>query len=299
MARTKNTTALIDLLLKCMAEPDPMLSMLERLRTQLMEAEVSGLAEAEKNAHSPSRSDYRCGYRPRQLDARMGTMYLMIPKLCGRGYIPFLITERKRSEAALIQVIHEAFVQGVSIRKMEKLVRSMGIENLSRGQISEMTKGRNEQVLKFRSLPLADMIYPVALYEKVRVDGRVVSMAVLVLYEVNDERRCEVLTVEPMLEESEESYSQVFQSLRQRGLKGPSLVVSDANRGLASTGSEELSPRLLTAVQSPFYEEHSSSRGAKGKGRFCGTAQEHMAGALGQAGPPTGGTVGETIPQSL
>lgn len=77
MARTKNTIAHIDLLLKCMAEPDPMLSMLERLRTQLMEAEVSGLAEAEKNAHSPSRSDYRCGYRPRQMDARMGTMYLI------------------------------------------------------------------------------------------------------------------------------------------------------------------------------------------------------------------------------
>lgn len=132
-------------------------------------------------------------------------------------------------------MIHKAFVQGVSTCKIEKLVRSMGIENLSCGQISEMTKGRNKQVLKFRSLPLADMIYPVALYEKARVDRCVVSMAVLVLYEVNDEGRCEVLTVEPMLEESEESYFQVFQSLRQRGLKDPSLVASDANRGLAST----------------------------------------------------------------
>lgn len=242
MARRKNTIDLTDLLLKCMAEPDPMLSMLEWLCTQLMEAEVSGLVGAEKNARSPSRSDYRCGYRPRRLDTRMGTVYLMIPKLRGRGYIPFFITERKRSEAALIQVIQEAFVQGVSTRKMEKLARSMGIENLSRSQVSEMTKGLNEQVLKFRSRPLSDMIYPViwvdALYEKVRLDGRVVSMAVLVVCGVNEEGRREVLAVEPMLEESEESYSQVFQSLKQRGLKSPSLVISDANKGLIAAVRE-------------------------------------------------------------
>ena len=146
MAQGKNITGLTDLLLKCMAEPDPMLSMLEWLCAQLMEAEVSGIVGAEKNVHSSSRSDYRCGYRPRRLDTRMGTMYLMVPKLRSRGYIPFFVTERKRSEAALIQVIQEAFVQGVSTRKMEKLAHSMGIENLSRSQVSEMTKGLNEQV---------------------------------------------------------------------------------------------------------------------------------------------------------
>ena len=103
----------------------------------------------------------------------------MVPKLRSRGYIPFFVTERKRSEAALIQVIQEAFVQGVSTRKMEKLAHSLGIENLSRSQVSEMTKGLNEQVQDFRSRSLTGH-YPViwtdALYEKVRVDGRVVSM---------------------------------------------------------------------------------------------------------------------------
>jgi transposase-like protein len=126
-----------------------MLSMLEWLCAQLMEAEGSGLVGAEKNARNPFRSDYRCGYRPRRLDTRMGTMYLMIPKLRSRGYVPFFVTERKRSEAALIQVIQEAFVQGVSTRKMEKPARSLGIENLSRSQVSEMTKGLNEQVQEF------------------------------------------------------------------------------------------------------------------------------------------------------
>lgn len=235
MAQGKNITGLTDLLLKCMSEPDPMLSMLEWLCTQLMEAEVSGIVGAEKNAHSPTRNDYRCGYRPRRLDTRMGTMYLMVPKLRGRGYIPFFVTERKRSEAALIQVIQEAFVQGVSTRKMEKLARSLGIENISRSQVSEMTKGLNEQVQDFRSRPLAGR-YPViwvdALYEKVRVDGRIVSMAVQVACGVNMQGKREVLAVEPMLDESKESYAQLFQSLKQRGMKTPSLVVSDANKGL-------------------------------------------------------------------
>ena len=190
MAQGKNSTNLTELLLQCMAEPDPMLSMLEWLCAQLMEAEVSGIVGAEKNAHRSSRKDYRCGYRPRRLDTRMGTMYLMVPKLRGRGYIPFFVTERKRSEAALIQVIQEAFVQGVSTRKMEKLARSLGIENLSRSQVSEMTKGLNEQVREFRRRPLTER-YPViwtdALYEKIRVDGRVVSMAVLVVCGVGEQ----------------------------------------------------------------------------------------------------------------
>jgi transposase-like protein len=189
MAQRKNSTDLTELLLKCMAEPDPMLSMLEWLCAQLMEAEVSNFVGAGKNVHCPNRSDYRCGYRPRRLDTRMGTMYLMISKLRNRGYIPFFVTERKSSETALIQVVQEAFVQGVSTRKMEKLAQNLGIENFSRSQVSEMTKGLNEQVREFRTRSLADSRYPVlwtdALYEKVRVDGRVVNMAILIVCGVN------------------------------------------------------------------------------------------------------------------
>ena len=101
----------------------------------------------------------------------MGTMYLMVPKVRQGGYIPFFATERKRSEAMLVQVVQEAFVQGVSTRKMEKLAHSLGIESLSRSQVSEMTKGLNEQVEEFRNRSLADTVHPVlgvdALYEKV------------------------------------------------------------------------------------------------------------------------------------
>lgn len=179
MAHKKNNTNLTELLLQCVTQPDPMLSMLEWLCTQLMEAEVDQQLGAEKS----QRTDGRSGYRPRRLDTRMGTMYLMVPKVRQGGYIPFFVTERKRSEAALIQVVQEAFVQGVSTRKMEKLAQSLGIENLSRNQVSEMTKGLNEQVNEFRNRTLSNTVSPIlwvdALYEKVRVDGRIVSMAVV------------------------------------------------------------------------------------------------------------------------
>ena len=136
MARKKNTTNLTELLLQCVTQPDPML---EWLCTQLMETEVDQQLGAEKGQRTDGRSGYRSGYRPRRLDTRMGTMYLMVPKVRQGGYIPFFVTERKRSEAALIQVVQEAFVQGVSTRKMEKLAQSLGIENLSSSQVSEMT----------------------------------------------------------------------------------------------------------------------------------------------------------------
>lgn len=238
MARKNHTTNLTELLLQCMTQPDPMLSMLEWLCSELMEAEVSQQLGAEKSERAGSRNGYRCGYRPRRLDTRMGTMYLMVPKVRQGGYIPFFVTERKRSEAALIQVVQEAFVQGVSTRKMEKLARSLGIENLSRSQVSEMTKGLNEQVEAFRNRSLSQHIYPVlwvdALYEKVRMDGRIVSMAVLVVCGVDEHGQRDVLAVEPMLEESEDTYLLLFRGLQERGLRTPRLIISDAHSGLVA-----------------------------------------------------------------
>ena len=123
-----------------------MLSMLDWLCAKLMEAEITAKAGVNKNEHSGERSGYRSGYRPRKLDTRMGTMHLMVPKLRNGRYIPFFVTERKHSENALVQVIQEAFVQGVSTRRMEKLAKSLGIESISKSQVSEMTKGLNDQV---------------------------------------------------------------------------------------------------------------------------------------------------------
>ena len=232
MAHKKNSTNLTELLLQCMTRPDPMLSMLEWLCTRLMEAEVDQQLGAEKSQRTDGRSGYRSGYRPRRLDTRMGTMYLMVPKVRQGGYIPFFVTERKRSEAVLIQVVQEAFVQGVSTRKMEKLAQSLGIENLSRSQVSEMTKVLNEQVNEFRNRPLSNTVYPVlwvdALYEKVRVDGRIV------VFGVDENSHRDIIAVEPMAEESRSSYGVLFQDLKDRGLTTPKLIISDAHSGLVS-----------------------------------------------------------------
>lgn len=238
MAHKKNNTDLTELLLQCVTQPDPMLSMLEWLCAQLMEAEVDQQLGAEKSERADSRNGYRSGYRPRRLDTRMGTMYLMVPKVRQGGYIPFFVTERKRSEAALIQVVQEAFVQGVSTRKMEKLAQSLGIENLSRSQVSEMSKGLNDQVNEFRNRALSGTVYPVlwvdALYEKVRVDGRIVSMAVLIVCGVDEKGQRDIVAVEPMAEESRDSYGVLFQNLKERGLVTPRLVISDAHAGLVA-----------------------------------------------------------------
>lgn len=124
----------------------------------------------------------------------MGTMYLKVHQ---GEYIPFFMTERKRSEAALVQVVQEAFVQGVSTRKME---------NLSRSQISEMIKGLNEQVREFRDRSLSKAVYPVlwvdTMYEKVRINGRIVNIVVLVMYVVDASGCRDTIAVDTMTEKS-------------------------------------------------------------------------------------------------
>ena len=242
MAQQKDTTNLSGMLFQFMGTADPMLNMLEWLCSQMMETEISNKIGAEKHEQSQERTSHRCGFRTRRLDTRMGTMYLLVPKVRNGGYIPFFVTERKRSEAALVQVVQEAFVNGVSTRKMEKLAKSLGIEGISRSQVSEMTKGLNEQAEDFRNRPLTSNAYPVlwvdALYEKVRYGGHVVSMAILLVCGVSEEGKREVLAIEPMLEESKESYKQLFEKLKERGLTKPSLIVSDAHKGLVAAIGE-------------------------------------------------------------
>ena len=243
MTRKNSTTMFNELLLECMTKPDHMLHLLEWLCAQLMETEVGSKLGAGKGERTGSRSGYRSGYRVRKWDTRMGTMYLLVPKLRNGGYIPFFLTARKRSEAALIQVVREAYIHGVSTRQMEKLAQSLGIDSMSGTYVSELTKGLNEQAEEFRSRTLSGHEYPViwadALYEKVRSNGRVVSMAVLVICGVNEEGRREVLAVEPMAEESEASYTEVFRHLKERGMSTPRLVVSDAHSGLVSAVRRE------------------------------------------------------------
>jgi len=235
MAYENSTLSLEKMLLSFMSEQDPMQSMLQWLCEQLMDVEVASKIQANKSERTDERKGYRSGYRVRRFDTRVGTMYLFVPKLRQGGYIPFFVSEKSRSEAALINVIQEAYINGVSTRKIKRLAQSLGIESISRGQVSNMTRELNEQVNAFRNRRL-EKVYPVllvdALYEKIRYDNKVINMAVEVVIGIDTAGNRDILAIEPMQEESEATYKSLFDSLKSRGLEEVWLVVSDAHKGL-------------------------------------------------------------------
>ena len=241
MAHQNSTVPFEKMLMKFVSDDDPMLSMLKWLCERLMEAEVESKLGAEKSERSEGRQGYRSGYRIRRFDTRMGTMYLMVPKIRNGGYIPFFVEAQKRSEAALMSVIQEAYVNGVSTRKMDKLTKTLGIESISRGQVSVITKELNKQVEEFRQRKL-ETTYPVlwvdALYERIRDNRAVKNMAVLVVTGINLDGKRDILAVEPMYEESAATYTKLFSNLKERGLQSVWLVVSDAHKGLVKAARE-------------------------------------------------------------
>jgi putative transposase len=214
---------------------DPIHEMLDWLLHEFMKAESESKVGSEKNKHNSDRKTYISGYRTRRFDTRLGTIYLLVPKLRNGGYVPFFLQEKKRSESALISLVQEAYINGVSTRKMERLAKRLGIVGLSAGQVSELTKGLNEQVSEWRNRPL-EASYPViwvdALYERIRHEGRVVNSAVLVIQGLNSSGKRDVLAIEPMLDESEASWTYLFDKLKDRGLEEVWLVVSDAHKGI-------------------------------------------------------------------
>lgn len=242
MTKTKDNTIFENKLLEFITEEDPLLSMLQWVTDKLVEVEVAHKVKAEKGKHCNTRTTHRCGTRVRRFDTRMGTLYLVIPKLRKGGYIPFFVTEKKRSEQALIEVIQEAWKNGVSTRKIDRVAKTLGIENISASQVSEINKGLDSMVKEFRTRRL-EAEYPViwadALYEKIRDDGHVRNMAVMVVKGINLQGIPQILAVEPMQNESEATYRELFSTLKERGLKNVWLCVSDAHAGLQAAIRKE------------------------------------------------------------
>jgi putative transposase len=242
VAKINDTLLFRRKLLDFIADPDPLLAMLEWVTGRLMQIEAETKAGAAKGKHDEGRTTHFSGVRVRRFDTRLGTMYLLVPKLRRGGYVPFFVTERKRSEHALIEMVLEAYANGVSTRKIDRLARALGIENISASQVSDITKELDGQVEAFRTRRL-DAMYPViwvdAIYEKIRKDGRVVSMAVMVVTGVTTAGNREILAVQPMWDESEETYRSLFRSLKGRGLGTVHLVVSDAHKGLQAAIRKE------------------------------------------------------------
>ena len=219
---------------KASSAEDPLRAMAELLTDFVMEAEVTAKVGAEAYERGEQRSTQRNGYRDRRWDTRLGTLNLQVPKVREGGYVPSFIEHRKRSEQALISVIQEAVVKGVSTRKIESVLEELGVAGISAGQVSQLCAALDEKVRKFREGPLGQMryVWVDALYEKVRVDERVESMAVVIAVGVNPQGRREVLGFDVIAAESEEGWSEFFKSLKERGMHGVKLVISDAHAGL-------------------------------------------------------------------
>jgi transposase-like protein len=234
--------ALLDLLRKGQ-EPggDVLADGVRWLLQELMEAEVSAQIGADRYERTSDRTAQRNGYRARPWDTRLGTLEVQIPKLRTGSYFPSWLEPRRRAEQALVAVITEAYVQGVSTRKVEALVQSLGIAGISKSEVSRLCAGLDEQAHIFRTRRL-DAEYPYlwldARYEKVREDGRVLSMAVVVAYGVRADGVREVLGIDVGLSEDVALWRAFLQDLVARGVRGVKLVTSDAHSGLKQAIAE-------------------------------------------------------------
>ena len=214
---------------------DVMRDLLSDTLSRVMSAEVEALCNAAYGSRTGERENSRNGYRERDLETRMGTIPLQIPKLRRGSYLPSFLEPRRRWEKAFVQVVSEAYVLGVSTRKVEDLVEAMGAKGMSRSEVSRMAESLDEQVRAFRGRPL-EKPYPYvwldALYVRVREGGRTVSKAVLVATGVAESGEREVLGISVASGEMMECWKAFLEDLVKRKLRGVKLVISDAHTGL-------------------------------------------------------------------
>jgi putative transposase len=214
------------------------------LAHQLMEVEVTAAAGAGYGERSGDRVARRNGYRERGWDTRVGSIELAIPKLRAGSYFPSFLEPRRRSEQALVAVVQEAYVNGVSTRKVDRLVEALGLAGVSKDQVSRLCQGLDEQVAAFRERPL-EGAYPYlwldAKVEKVRAGGRVEHRALVVAYGVDASGQREVIGLDVGPAETEAFWREFLRGLVRRGLAGVQLVVSDAHQGLKTAIAQVLS----------------------------------------------------------
>src|SRR5512146_2488759 len=214
------------------------------LSQALMETEVAGLIGAERHERTGERTAYRNGARMRTWDTRMGTIELAIPKVRPGTYFPSLLEPRRRAEQALLAVVQEAYVHGVSTRKVDDLLKGLGLDGISKSEVSRMCSELDPLVEAFRTRPLSGehpYLWVEATYHKVRVDGRVLNQATVVAVGVTQEGERQVLGIDVGPSEERAFWTAFLRSLVKRGLRGVRLVTSDAHEGLKQAISTVLS----------------------------------------------------------
>ena len=228
------------------ASPDLMRSLLQSIINTLLSADADAVVGAEYGHPSPGRTAQRNGYRHRDLNTRVGTIDVAIPKLRTGSYFPeWLLERRKRAESALITVVADCYLAGVSTRRMDKLVKTLGIDSLSKSQVSRMSSELDTIVEDFRHRPLGDagpftFVTADALTMKVREGGRVVNAVVLLATGVNGDGHREVLGMRVATSETGSAWNEFFADLVARGLAGVRLVTSDAHAGLREATTANL-----------------------------------------------------------
>jgi transposase-like protein len=259
---------------------------------QMMEVEVSGLIGAEHGERTEDRATHRNGYRPRRFDTRAGELEIAIPKLRKGSYFPSFLQPRKRAEQALVAVVQEAYVAGVSTRKVDQVVESLGLR-VSKSEVSRICAGLDEQVEAFRSRPLEGR-YPYlfldAKVEKVRDGGRVVRKCVVMAHGVHETGRREVIGLDVGEAETEAFWREFLRGLVARGLIGVQLVVSDAHPGLKAAIARVLScpwqrctVHFLRDCLGQARKEHGPMLAALIRPIFAAPSREQAGELLGQA----------------
>jgi putative transposase len=231
---TEERLPLAELLQKA-GEGDFLRSVAEAVLQLLMEADAEGLIGAGRHERSPERLNYRNGYWDRTLDTRLGSLQLRIPKLRQGSYFPAFLEPRKVSERALAAVIQEAWIGGVSTRRVDDLVQAMGLSGISKSTVSKLCKEIDERVNGFLERPLEGewpYLWLDATYLKVREGGRIVSVAAIIAVAVSTEGKREIVGLGLGPSEAETFWSGFLKGLLRRGLRGVKLVISDAHEGL-------------------------------------------------------------------
>ncbi len=254
-------------------------AMLNAFAEAIMSAQASMQCGAGYGERSEDRENSRNGYRKRPWDTRVGSIELAVPKLRKGAYSPeFLLQPRRRAEQALVAVICQAYVSGISTRRVDDLVKAMGIEGMSKSEVSRLASELDTIVAEFRDRPLDNGPYRYlwidALTQRVREGGRVVNLSVVIATTTNADGQREIVGFDIVTTEDTDAWTEFLRSLVSRGLCGVELVISDAHGGNQGGHRPGAHRRLVAALSDPLHGELGIT-GPKGQ-----LADDRRAGAL-------------------